>query len=372
MPSLRILVAEDDKLSATLLKALLESEGHSVCAIASSGAQAVQAARELSPDAVIMDIYLSDEMSGVDAARIIVQQLFIPTMFITGTTDKVLLGQVVDSGALGLIKKPVSADELRVNLRLLLHHQRISAGLREHGRRYETLFRHAPLPMYVCDDAGVLLQGNLALATLLGYQDVEELHAAVDSVACVYAPAEHAQLRSRYCVEQIPAVYERRVMLRHADGSDVSVFEHGVCRVDTPVEGIRYQAVFVPVCGTDNRCALPELDILRKTLDAIPDMVLIMGLDRSVLAANKAFLRHVGATDASEVDSAHFPFVAPNAQCGGECPFSRFLADHREHSGWVQLTENGPQYYNTVSPLVVADGTLLGCVQVFRRMPMRA
>ncbi len=370
MASLRILIAEDDKLSATLLKALLEAEGHVVCAVATSGLQAVEASRELVPDAVIMDIYLSDEMSGVEAARTIVQELTIPTMFITGTTDRALLEQVVESGALGLIKKPVSADELRVNLRILLHHQSMSHRLREQASRFRALFQHAPVAMFVSDAGGALLECNGALATLLGYASVAELLDRVLGADDLYAAAEHRSMLLRCSLDESGGG-GGRATLRCKDGSLLDVMEYFSCAGDVECGGVRYQSVLIPLAEPCSR-TVSELEVLRKTIDAIPDLVTIMGMDRSILAANRAFFRHAAKEGSDEIDPARFPFASAGAPCSGECPYSRFLQDHKEHSGWVRLVPGGPEYYNTVSPLKASDGTLLGCVQVFRLMPSPA
>lgn len=223
MPSLRILIAEDDKLSATLLKAMLEAEGHSVCAVSGSGGDAVEAARRLAPDAVLMDIFLRDEMSGVEAARTIVRELAIPTLFVTGASDRELLEQVVESGALGLMKKPVSADELRVNLRILLHHQNLSHRLRVQAAQYKSLFMHAPVGMYVCDAAGRLLDCNEALARLMGYDAAASLLAAVFAVQGLY----HADDGEPCSVAADNA--ERTgipVLLRHRGGGALAATEY--------------------------------------------------------------------------------------------------------------------------------------------------
>lgn len=371
MGSLRILIAEDDKLSATLLKALLEADGHEVCAVAASGASAIEAAQRLTPDAVLMDIYLNDEMSGVDAARIIVQDFAIPTLFITGSTDRVLLEQVVESGALGLIKKPISADELRVNLRILLYHQRMARRLGEQVARYRGFFCDAPVGMFVCDAGGILLECNVALARMLGYDSVLQLQQELKDVQGLYELAEHRSKPARRVKDGNQACIGRTAILRRRDGSGLEVVEYFSVETGAALGGERYHSVLLPVspAGEASPCTVSQLDVLRGTIDAIPDLVLIMGLDRSILAANKAFFSHVGDPTSQTIDYSLFPFANIDAPCSGVCPYSQFLVDHNDHSGWVQLMSGGPEYYNTVSPLRSEDGTLFGCVQIFRLTP---
>lgn len=181
LQGLRILIAEDDKLSATLLKAMLETEGHSVCAVEESGEAAIAAAAALRPDAVLMDIYLLGSMTGVEAARQIVSKLGIPALIITGTTDKEILEQVVECGALGFIKKPVSADELRVNVRILLHYNALEKRLKESEVRYLSLVENTPLGICFCSAEGFPATCNTRFAEILGYSSPEECLAASET-----------------------------------------------------------------------------------------------------------------------------------------------------------------------------------------------
>jgi CheY-like chemotaxis protein len=63
----KILVVDDNRDAADSLAAILRVEGHEARA-AYSGAEAVQAAEEMKPDVVLLDIQMP-EMSGYDVAR---------------------------------------------------------------------------------------------------------------------------------------------------------------------------------------------------------------------------------------------------------------------------------------------------------------
>jgi CheY-like chemotaxis protein len=67
MPIRKILVVDDNRDAADSLAAILRVEGHEARA-AYSGAEAVQAAEEMKPDVVLLDIQMP-EMSGYDVAR---------------------------------------------------------------------------------------------------------------------------------------------------------------------------------------------------------------------------------------------------------------------------------------------------------------
>lgn len=84
MKSLRILIVEDDTLIGTLIGCILESMGHTVCAIESTENDAVAAAALHRPELLIVDARL-DEGSGVAAVdRILRMGGAIPHVFISG------------------------------------------------------------------------------------------------------------------------------------------------------------------------------------------------------------------------------------------------------------------------------------------------
>ncbi len=65
---LRCVIVDDDVTFLDAAQGLLERDGVTVAGVASSSAEAVQRARELRPDVVLIDIRLGEE-SGFDAAR---------------------------------------------------------------------------------------------------------------------------------------------------------------------------------------------------------------------------------------------------------------------------------------------------------------
>jgi CheY-like chemotaxis protein len=89
MRKLRVLVAEDDTMIATLLGEVLTGMGHDVCAIEATEIAAVAAAARCKPDMMIVDALL-EEGSGVAAVRKVLRTGFIPSVFVTGDTAKVL------------------------------------------------------------------------------------------------------------------------------------------------------------------------------------------------------------------------------------------------------------------------------------------
>lgn len=107
MKPLRILVVEDDPMIGPLLAEMLEELGHVVCAVEVNAATAIAAARRCHPDLMIVDVGLG-EASGIAVVREILQQGFVPHVFVTGD---ILRGLSLGSHAV-LIQKPYRESDL--------------------------------------------------------------------------------------------------------------------------------------------------------------------------------------------------------------------------------------------------------------------
>jgi CheY-like chemotaxis protein len=83
----KILVVEDEGISAIEIQESLESLGYHVPTIAKSGNEAIQEAFAIKPDLILMDITLQGEMDGIDAAAIIKSFMDIPLIYLTALDD---------------------------------------------------------------------------------------------------------------------------------------------------------------------------------------------------------------------------------------------------------------------------------------------
>ncbi len=109
--SLKILIADDETLIAMSLTTMLQNIGHRVVARARSGQEAVEKAREFSPDLVLMDIKMND-MDGLEASRRILAEKPAPIVILTAFSQKDLIEQADAIGVSGYLVKPVSENDL--------------------------------------------------------------------------------------------------------------------------------------------------------------------------------------------------------------------------------------------------------------------
>lgn len=197
MRNLRVLIVEDDTVSATLHKAMLESEGHSIVGVARSENEAIALAYTEDPDLVLMDIYLEDGTSGVHAAKIMYSSYALPVIFITCGTAVEQLQELVDSDAFALIKKPVSLEELRVNLSIVMRRAAEIKKNRERSACYETLVELLPVAMFSVCKNGQIDWCNMACAKALGYATPQAFCEQCSAVEALLAEPEESLLLAK-------------------------------------------------------------------------------------------------------------------------------------------------------------------------------
>ena len=102
---LKVLVVEDEALIRLDLAEMLTEEGYVVAGEAGDGEQAVELARELHPDLVIMDIKMP-KVDGIAAATSIVEERIAPVVMLTAFSQRELIEQARDAGAMAYLVKP--------------------------------------------------------------------------------------------------------------------------------------------------------------------------------------------------------------------------------------------------------------------------
>jgi two-component system, response regulator PdtaR len=109
--SLRILIAEDESVTALGLEQDLRALGHTVIGIAGDGETAVSMARTLSPDLVLLDVRMP-YLGGLEAAARIHDERAVPIVIVTAYSDPETLGKAAGAPVFHYLVKPVSAAQL--------------------------------------------------------------------------------------------------------------------------------------------------------------------------------------------------------------------------------------------------------------------
>ncbi|MEN9954543.1 MAG: hypothetical protein RLZZ41_207 [Actinomycetota bacterium] len=125
IPKRRILVAEDESLIRMDIVETLKDQGFDVVGEAGDGLKAIELAKELKPDLLVMDIKMPD-LDGLSAAEQIAK-LRIPVVFLTAFNQQELVSRATEVGAMAFLVKPFSPEDLLPAIEVALsRHQQLT------------------------------------------------------------------------------------------------------------------------------------------------------------------------------------------------------------------------------------------------------
>jgi len=107
----RIIIADDESLIRLDLREMLISLGYDVIAEVGDGRTAVDLAKKLRPDLVIMDIKMP-EVDGIAAAEELTREKVAPVVLLTAYSDQALVERAKEAGVVGYLVKPFREAEL--------------------------------------------------------------------------------------------------------------------------------------------------------------------------------------------------------------------------------------------------------------------
>ena len=106
-----MVIAEDEALIRMDLAEMLGEEGYDVVGQAGDGERAVELARELRPDLVVLDVKMP-RLDGITAAQRIAGERIAPVVILTAFGQRDLVERARDAGAMAYLVKPFSKQDL--------------------------------------------------------------------------------------------------------------------------------------------------------------------------------------------------------------------------------------------------------------------
>lgn len=107
----RVIIADDESLIRMDLREMLTNLGYLVVGEVGDGRSAVNLARELRPDIVIMDIKMPD-MDGIEAAQILTEERIAPVLLLSAYSQQDLVQRARKAGVAGYMVKPFRESDL--------------------------------------------------------------------------------------------------------------------------------------------------------------------------------------------------------------------------------------------------------------------
>ena len=134
----KVMIVEDDVIVAEDLSRALRASGYDVAGYAVSGDEALDLARTVTPDLILMDVFLSDGYDGITVARTITDWMDVPIVFITACSTEKMVEAAVSAGAAGYIVKPFQFRQVTAAIKVALQRREDSRRTAKPARAPET------------------------------------------------------------------------------------------------------------------------------------------------------------------------------------------------------------------------------------------
>jgi len=132
----RVVIAEDEAIIRLDLKETLQEEGYEVVGETGRGDEAVELVRQLEPDLAILDVKMPG-LDGLAAAREISGDKRSAVLILTAFSQRDLIEQARDAGALAYLVKPFQRSELIPAVEIALGRHREMRALHDQNESLE-------------------------------------------------------------------------------------------------------------------------------------------------------------------------------------------------------------------------------------------
>lgn len=121
MSSIKVLIIEDDDVTALNLKLSLEKQGYEVIALADTSSSSRNKIKVYDPDVVLIDIALEGNDDGIEIARFIRDKMPRPFIFLTAHSEASILSKAKQTEPYGYIVKPFDPVNLHTTIQMALY-----------------------------------------------------------------------------------------------------------------------------------------------------------------------------------------------------------------------------------------------------------
>lgn len=115
-----ILIVEDEAITAMTIKMFFTEKGYKVSRIVVTGEEAIQAAISDKPDIILMDITLAGHISGIEAARSILESIKVFIIFVSGYDFDDIKEKIKCLHPLAFFPKPLDLEDIREKIESVL------------------------------------------------------------------------------------------------------------------------------------------------------------------------------------------------------------------------------------------------------------
>lgn len=364
----RILIVEDEGIIARDIQRQLMDLGYGPVDMAIDGEAAVDTARQLRPELVLMDIHLAGEMDGIEAATTIRHELQIPCVFLTAYATNDVVERAKQADPSGYIIKPFDAQVLRTTIEIALNKDRLDRQLRRSEAALAEAQRIAHIGGWELDiatgqahwsDESYAVMGTMPVGTPITF----ELF-----IAAVHAEDRHLidMMFQQSITERMTVEVEFRVL--RPDGS--TRFVRGRCKAYFDEQGtpVRVSGTLQDV--TEQHRAEELLRLQGAALNSSADGVVLTDRNGTIEWVNPAFTAVSGYTLEEAVGRNPRDLLKSGVQ--DETSYRQMWSTILQGRVWTgEMTnrkKNGSLHLEeqTITPVRNADGAITHFVGVKR------
>jgi len=168
MTGKKILIVEDEAVTAMELEETLKRKGYSITGIATTGNDAIRIAKEKWPDVILMDIHLKGPIDGIETADQINLFYEIPVIFLTAYSDDLTMSRAIKTKSHSFLLKPFNEKELFSNIEMAINRHRLYEKSMAVQRLITSLFDLVTDSIVATDNDGTIRRVNATFERLTG------------------------------------------------------------------------------------------------------------------------------------------------------------------------------------------------------------
>ncbi len=117
----KILIVEDDKVNAFIIKEFIRKQGYEVLNILDSGPAVLEQIKSDPPNLILMDIKINGPYDGIETAIKVREINPIPIIYLSAFNDEMILNRAQKTEPYGYIVKPIEERTLHATIEMALY-----------------------------------------------------------------------------------------------------------------------------------------------------------------------------------------------------------------------------------------------------------
>ncbi|MBN2733853.1 MAG: response regulator [Methanomicrobiaceae archaeon] len=290
----KILIAEDEGTVILGMREALENLGYEVVGEADTRHEAIWMAKELSPDLVLMDIVVPDDMDAIDAAERIYTLYDIPVLYLASLSDEEIFNRALKANNFGCLIKPFNNRELYSSIEMTLHKHSIIKKV-EPEESVDSKMNYTSDAVITTDSKGLITKINPAAVSLTGWTGKETVGSDI------FAVFELDKSKITGLMDSVRSnAFDNRSLLSWVDGLKLKKRSGESLPLSINIGFIKgnnwtndeFFFVLIPDGAEEiNIRENPLENYYRIILDTIDDSVFLINSEMKIVVYNKAFVR---------------------------------------------------------------------------------